>query len=168
MTEKNDHFCHVVGFLYLQVMNFSETDNVKGPIISANFLEIVDFLVHRKTLIYHLHITGNVVGYAHSFCNLKVKENKMQTTVIAHNLFGFGFFFFLKGLRLGTWRTRDLTIDGKILANINFAYIANQAKFIDFYKYYQQSLSVLTSTMTDKERSNIKKSVENLSKMIQN
>ena len=83
-------------------------------------------------------------------------------------MFGFGFFFFLKGLRLGTWRTRDLTIDGKILANINFAYIANQAKFIDFYKYYQQSLSVLTSTMTDKERSNIKKSVENLSKMIQN
>ena len=41
--------------------------------------------------------------------------------------------------------------------NINFANIANQIKFLDTYKYYQQSLSVLASTMTDEERSNIKK-----------
>ena len=94
MTEKNDHFCHVVGFVYLQVMNFSETDNMKGPIISANFLENVDFLVHGKTLIYHLHITGNVVGYAHSFCNLKVKENEMQTTALLTTCLVLVFSFF--------------------------------------------------------------------------
>ena len=41
--------------------------------------------------------------------------------------------------------------------NINFANIVNQIKFLDTYKYYQQSLSVLASTMTDEERSNIKK-----------
>lgn len=39
--------------------------------------------------------------------------------------------------------------------NITFANIANQIKFIDMY--YQQGLSVLASTMTDEERSNIKK-----------
>ena len=67
------------------------------------------------------------------------------------------FFFILKGLRLGAWRTTDLSIGGKNLPNINFAKIANQVKFIDTFKYYQQSLSVLASTMTDEERHCIKK-----------
>ena len=40
---------------------------------------------------------------------------------------------------------------------INFANIANQIKFIDTINYYQQSLSVLASTMTDEERHCIKK-----------
>ena len=42
---------------------------------------------------------------------------------------------------------------------MNFANIANQIKFIDTYKCYQESLSILASTMTDEERSNIKKGV---------
>ena len=92
----------------------------------------------------------------HSFYNLKVRENKTQIRVTAHYLFGFGFCC-LKGLRLGTWKTRDLTIGGKNLVNINFANIANQVNYIDTYKYYQQSLSVLVSTMTDEERFCVKK-----------
>ena len=67
------------------------------------------------------------------------------------------FFSFLKSLRLRSWRTRDISIGGTNLVNINFANIANQIKFLDTYKYYQQSLSVLASTMTDEKRPNIKK-----------
>ena len=59
-------------------------------------------------------------------CNLKVRENKNQISVIAYNLFGFDFFLFLKGLRLGSWRTRNISIEGTNLVNINFANIANQ------------------------------------------
>ena len=82
--------------------------------------------------------------------------------------FGFDFFFFLKVLRLGAWRTTDLSVEGKDLTNINFIKIANQVKFIDTIKYYQQRLFVLASPMTDEERYCIKKSVKNLSKTTQN
>ena len=61
------------------------------------------------------------------------------------------FFFSLKGLHLGSLRTRNITIGGTNLLDINFANIANQVKLIDTIKYYQQSLAVLAGTMTDQE-----------------
>ena len=59
-------------------MNFMKTDELKGPIISENFLSNVDHLIHRKAVIHHCDITGDVIGYAHSFCNPEVRENKNQ------------------------------------------------------------------------------------------
>ena len=81
-----------------------------------------------------MHIKGKFIGYAHSFCNQKVRENKNQISVIADNLFGFDFFFFLKGSRLGVWRTRNISIGGTYLININFGNIIDQIKFIDTLK----------------------------------
>ena len=107
-----------------------------------------------------MHITGKIIGYAHSFCNQKVRENKNQISVIADNLFGFDFFFFLKGLRLGVWRTKNISIGGTYLININFGNIINQIKFIDTLKYYEQSLSVLASTMTEQEKKSIRNECE--------
>ena len=69
--------------------------------------------------------------------------------MVAHNLFRFDFFFLLKGLRSGVWRTRDITIGGKNPPNINFASIGNQVQFIDAIKYFQQSLSSLASSLTN-------------------
>ena len=83
----------MVGFVYPRVMNFMETNNVNGPINSSNFLSNVECLIHGKTVIHHLYITGDFIGYAHSFSNLKVRQNKKQVGVIAHNVFGFDFFF---------------------------------------------------------------------------
>ena len=36
---------------------------------------------------------GEVMGYSHIFCNLKVKENRDKVSAIAYNLFYFDFFF---------------------------------------------------------------------------
>ena len=47
------------------------------------------------------------------------------------------------------WRTINLSVDGKNLTSINFANISHQVKFIDTYKYFQQSLSVLAHTMSN-------------------
>ena len=67
-------------------------------------------------------------------------ENKNQMSVIAHNLFGFDFFFFLKGLRLGVWQTLNLSVGGSNLTNINYANIG------------EQILTTLTNTMTKEEK----------------
>ena len=65
--------------------------------------------------------------------------------MVAHNLLRFNFFFLLKGLRSGGWRTRDITIGGKNPTNKNFASIGNQVQFIDTIKYFQQSVGGLAS-----------------------
>ena len=91
---KDKTFYKTIGFVYERIMNFGSNENIKGAIISENFLSNVDNLIHWKHVIHHSHITGEVVGYAHSFYNFKVRENKNQISVVAHNLFGFDFFFF--------------------------------------------------------------------------
>ena len=72
-------------------------------------------------------------------------------SVIAHNLFGFDFFFFLKGIRLIVWKTTNLSIGGSNLTQINYANISEQVKFTHTMKYYQQSLAK-TCKKYDKSR----------------
>ena len=90
----------------------------------------------NKTHIHYSHISGEIIGYAHSYCNLKVRENQTKISVVAHNLFRFDFFFMLKGLRAGVSKTRDITIGGKNPTNINFANIGNKVMFIDTINYF--------------------------------
>ena len=75
-----------------------------------------------------------------------------MTSVIAHDLFGFDLFFFLKGIRLSVWKTTNLSIGGSNLSQIYYANISEQLKLIDTMKYYQQSLEKLAESMTDKEK----------------
>ena len=81
--KKNGRFNIIVGFTCTHIMNFKKTSNLKGAIFSANFLSNVDCLVYAKNVIHHSHITGDIIGYAHSFQNLKEREI---------NLFDFDFF----------------------------------------------------------------------------
>ena len=63
-------------------MKFKEKNLVKGQIFSFNFLENVRCLIFSKNVIHHTHITGEIVGYVHSSCNQKVRENKNQITYL--------------------------------------------------------------------------------------
>ena len=95
------------------------------------------------------------------YCNQKVQENYPKITVVSHNLLRFDFFFFLlKGLRAGVWRTRDIFIGGKNPTDINFANIGSQVMFLDTIKYFQQSLAALANSLTDSEKSAISRECE--------
>ena len=59
-------------------------------------------------LIHHLHVTGEIVGYGHDFSNKKLRETQNLILVFAHNLFSFVFFFFIKGIRLCVWFTKQI------------------------------------------------------------
>lgn len=115
-------------------------------------------------MIHHSHITCEITGYSHSFCNAKVRESYHKITVVAHNLFRYNFFFILKGLRAGVWRTRNIKIGGKNPTDINFANIANQIQFLDTIKYFQQSLGVLAESLTDQEKSAVSRECEKIIK----
>ena len=53
---------------------------------AVNFLEERPFITGN--------IPGKTVSYVHNFCNQKVRGNKNQRSINAHNLFGFDFFSF--------------------------------------------------------------------------
>ena len=91
-------------------------------------------------------MTGEIFGYSHDFCNWKVKESKNEIPLIAHNLFGFDMFYFIKDYRVSAWGLKDLNFGGNNLTNINFGNIGNEIKFIDTLKYYKKSLGELAST----------------------
>ena len=117
-------------------------------------------LLFSEIWVHHSHISGNIHGYAHDFCNRKVKElHNQPISVIAHNLFRFDFFFILKGLRLSVWRTKDLNMSGKSIRNMSYASIADQVNFIDIIKFYQEPLHALPASMEPTEHENIRKPI---------
>lgn len=67
-------------------------------------------LIYGSYVIHHSHVTGKINGYAHDFCNQKVRENKKVILVFPHNIFSFNFFFVLKSIRLCVWKTKQLNI----------------------------------------------------------
>ena len=105
-----------------------------------------------KKHLHHSHITGEILGYAHDFCNKRVIElKKSEIPYIAHNLFGFDFFYFMKAFSTTSWCSSELSAGGTNLTHLNFANIRGEIKFIDSLKYYQRSLAQLTSSMEEKE-----------------
>lgn len=116
------------------------------------FVTNVSSILTNTHSIHHSHVTRDILGYAHTFCNEKVRENYYKIPFIAHNLFRFDFFFLFKGLRAGVWKTKDIAIGGKNRTDINFAHIGNQVQFIDTIKYFQQSLASLADSSTSSEK----------------
>ena len=97
-------------------------------------------------------MAGEIIGYAHDFCNRKVVElEKVESPCIAHNLFGFDFWYFMKGFSTTSWCSKELIAGGTNLTNLNIANIRGEIKFIDSLKYYQHSLAELTSSTDEKE-----------------
>lgn len=154
----------IISFIYSTLIKFVETDQVKGMPMSKIFSDNSKGIMRNKTHIHHSLVSGKIIGYAHSYCNYKVRENKPKLSIIAHNLFRFDFFFLLKGLRAAVWKTRDITIRGTNPTNISFTIIGNQVIFIDPLKYFQQGLQTLASNLMKNVL--LDKNVENLFKRV--
>ena len=114
-------------------------------------------VINVKIHLHHSHVRCEILGYAHDFCNLKVRENQTSFTCIARNFFKFDMIFLLKGVRISVWNTKDINIHGNGLTHINFANFGTQVKFIDTIKYYLTSLGKLASTMDKKGKKMLRK-----------
>ena len=125
--------------MYQQSIPFLPNDKIDPSFpMSEKFLLNLYHIHTNKPVIHHSHVTGNIIGFAHEYCNSQVRENYYNIPVIAHNQFRFDFFLFLKGLRPTLWETTDIRIGGRNATDINFAIIQNQVRFIGTVKYFQQ------------------------------
>ena len=139
-------------------MDFPNNTFEIKTVVTKDFFSNVRDLIYADYVIHHSHVTGEVIGYAHDFCNKKIRENYNLIPVFSHNLFSLDFFFVLKGIRLCVWRTKQLNIRGTSLTNVQYANISNQVKFIDTIKYCQQSLSSLANNTSENEKIYIRNS----------
>ena len=66
----------------------------------------------------------------------------------------------VKGYISCCWGTKDFSMGGTNLTNVNYANITNQIRIIDTLKYYQTTLAGLASTTGNEEKQNIKTAAE--------
>ena len=123
-----------------------------ASIVTENFFSNMINIMDRKIHLHHSHLTGQIYGYLHSFSNLKVRGNKYFLRLFAQNLLELDLFFAVKGIKLCVSRTKNLSISGSNLTNINYTNISDQVKFTDIMKYYQQSLVNLAEIITEEEK----------------
>ena len=81
-------------------MKFPQNKFEFETVATKNLFENIHKIINVKAHLHHSHVTGEVIGYVHDCCNLKVRENKGVISCIAHNFFGFDIYFFLKAIRL--------------------------------------------------------------------
>ena len=81
----------IYAFLYQRLMDFPTSNSrfVKFETLTTlDLFENVHRAINIKTHLHHSHVTGKIHGYAHSFCNMKVREIKdsflvLRTTFLA-------------------------------------------------------------------------------------
>ena len=72
--------------------------SIYDVLTTKNLFKHVHNQIKMKVHLHHSHITGKIIGYSHDFCNTQVLEvEKAEIPCIVHNLFGFDFFYFMKG-----------------------------------------------------------------------
>ena len=96
------------------------------------------------------------------FCNTAVIEKTtLDIPFIAHNLFGFDLYYFIKAYIASAWCSKSLNIGGTNLTQVNFGNTVGEIKLIDTLKFYQKSLAGLASALSDEEIAAAKKVTEN-------
>ena len=54
--------------------SFCKTDKVKGIPLSKDFIANVRRILNNTVQLHHSHVTGEIIGYTHRYCNQKIKE----------------------------------------------------------------------------------------------
>ena len=148
----------IYAFVYDNLI-FSPKSDVKIDTFTSNkFFLHVHRLNKGKIHLHHSHVTGQIHGHAHDFCNtILIEKTRPEIPLIAHNLFGFDIFYFIKTYVATAWCSKKLNIGGSNLTHVNYGIIDNEIKLIDSIKYYQESLAALSATLTDEEKERVEK-----------
>ena len=84
-------------FVCDKLVEFPESDIAYDTVTTNNFFRNVYHMIKVKMYLHHSLVTDEILGYVHDFCNWRVRENKTEFVVFAHNFFGFDMFSLLQG-----------------------------------------------------------------------
>ena len=155
----------VYAFLYDKIIFLPHSEIEYDTITINKFFIHVHRLIKCKVHLHHYHMTGEILGYSHDFCNTNIIEKtRAEIPFVAHNFFGFDIFYFLKTYIASAWCSKNLNIGAINLTHVNYGIINNESKLIDSLKYYQKRLADLSFTLTKEE----KKAAEKLTRQFFN
>ena len=94
----------VYAYVYDELICFPRSDIEYETITAKKIFTNVHRLIRGKFHLHHSHITGQIFGYAHDFCNTMLAERETcEIPFIAHNLFGFDLLYFPKAYIAPAW-----------------------------------------------------------------
>ena len=147
----------IYAFVYDWLVYFPKSDIQYETFTTNSIFVNANHLIKMKVYLHHSHITRNIIGYAHDFCNARVEEKKNLNSNYSHNQFSSDLYYFIKGYIASAWYSKELKIGGKSLTHINFSNITGEIEFIDSLKYYRKSLAELARTLSEEEKGAVKK-----------
>ena len=148
----------VYAFVYDKIIFLPLSDIKYDTVPTDKFFIHVHRLIKGKIHLHHSHMTGEILGYSHDFCNTSVIEKtRSEILFVAHNFFGFDVFYFLKTYIASSWCSKKLNIGGTNLTHVNYGIINNEIKLTDSLRYYQKGLADLSSTLTKDENKTAEK-----------
>ena len=107
----------IYAFVYDCLIYFPKSDIQYETFPTNSFFVNAHHLIKMKVHLHHSHITAKIIGYAHDFCDARIKENNMEIPVIAHNLFGFDLCYFIKDYIVSAWCSKELKVGGNNLTH---------------------------------------------------
>ena len=88
----------------------------------CSFRDILNCFFDGYKVIHHSHITQEIYGYIHNFCNKMVRDLMDKTgqyfSCVSHNVFRFDMTFFTKIIWLSLWKTQDVSLLGSGLTTL--------------------------------------------------
>ena len=90
----------IIFYVYARIMKFPEKKYQVKTLVTKEFLSVILNILNGQTVLHHSHVTGKVTGYAHNFCNKRLRKTQNLVPVFAHNLFSFNILSVVKGIRL--------------------------------------------------------------------
>ena len=119
----------VYAYVYNELLTFPSSSLDYETITTNKLFLHTHQLIKGKTHLHHSHVTGEIIGFAHDFCNQRVKEKQnADIPFIAHNFFGFDRFYFLKTFVATAWCTKYVNVGGNHLTHVNYGNIQNETK----------------------------------------
>ena len=144
----------IYAFFYQRIMGFPHCKFDYETLTTSDLFIYAHKIINVKIHLHHSHVTGKILGYAHDFCNEKVRENKDIFSCVEQNFFRFDIYFLLKGTRVSVWDTQEINIGGSGLTTIKIASL-DDVKLIDTMKYFLTSLERLAATLDPIERERV-------------
>ena len=65
--------------MYARIMKFPEKKYYVKALVAKDFLSGIRNILNNQTVLHLSHMTENVIGYAHNFCNKRLTENQGMT-----------------------------------------------------------------------------------------
>ena len=123
-------------YVYDEIVCFPRSDIDYETITTNKFFTNAHRLIRGKFHLHHSHITERIFGYVHDFCNSTyIERSTPEISFVAHNLFDFDLFYFMKAYIASAWCSKALNIGGINLTQENYGKISDEFRLIDSLKF---------------------------------